>query len=201
MTEADFTRNEWRLGAAYRTSYASAYTGASVPRVVSQIFYDSDIGRAECVDAKQWMKDVNSAGSKASRDTVKTLHANDTGVIALELRDDVRNAARRIRHIYNLFFTLADKIGASFSEIRNRLVYAVILEDSNRPGNSSAPETDALSDGLLRLARDTWEYDISEIQGFNNKNDERRLTGLICQKAYLLYKNEVGAFARSKGII
>ena len=200
MKETDFERNEWNMGRGYASSFGASFIGLGVPNSVSAVVAASGIHDVACVDAERWMSGVNPSGTVHAKDTVRVLHGDETSVVALEFRNLTRNPAHRMRRIYNLFFALAQHVGVSIEKIRERLVYAVVMEGMNRPGNTSSRETEILSAGLMTLARETWEYDVSAFHKYK-KNDERKLSGLICRKAYLLYENELGSFAKAKGIL
>lgn len=200
MKETDFERNEWNMGSEYASSFGASFTGPGVPNSVSKIVAASGIQDVACVDAERWMSGVNPSGTVHAKDTVRVLHGGATSVVALEFRNLTRNPAQRMRRIYNLFFALAQHVGVAIGKIRERLVYAVVMEGMDRPGNTSSRETEILSAGLMTLAREAWEYDVSAFRNFK-KNDERKLSGLICRKAYLLYENELNSFAKAKGIL
>lgn len=200
MTEADFERNEWGMGRQYASSFSVIFRGAGVPNSVAAVVSEAGIEDVTCVDAERWMSGVNPSGTVHAKDTVRALHGGETSVVALEFRNLTRNPAQRMRRIYNLFFALAQHVGVAVEKMRERLVYAVVMEGMDRPGNTSSRETEILSSGLMTLAHETWEYDVSAFHKFK-KNDGRKLSGLICRKAYLLYANELGSFAKAKGIL
>ena len=201
MTDADFKAGTWRLGADYRALLVALYAQPNEQDGIVRTLVDAGFGDAVCVDAARWIRDVAADGTPATWDTVRALHANDADVIALEFRADTRNAAHRMRRIYNLFFALVQNAVATFADVRSRLVYAVVLDSGRRRKGTSSEATDTLTTSLTSLVNDPWEYEMSEIANVNAKCDERRLSGLVCKKAYLLYESELRAFATSKGVL
>lgn len=201
MTEADFKAGTWRLGADYRDTFAALYSRPDERAEIAKALADAGFGDAVCVDAARWIRDVAADGTPATWDTVRALHANDADVIALEFMADTRNAAHRMRRVYNLFFALVQNAVATFADVRSRLVYAVVLDTGRRRKGTSSEATDTLTTSLTSLVNDPWEYEMSEIANVNAKCDERRLSGLVCKKAYLLYESELRSFAKSKGVL
>ena len=195
MTTDDFRMAAWRLNEGPRTTYGDAYASSPVAELVAS----GDCANVACVDAQKWLKAVCIGDTPAQYETVRTVHRNDRGVVALEFRFDASSFSSRYRRIYNMVVGLCRHQVATIDEIRKVLDYVVVLKDADKRHSTVSEETIGLSAGLYNTQRERWEFDVEDIR--HGGEDERRLTGLVCRKAYQLFSSELNDFATEKGIV
>jgi len=195
MTNDDFSASPWGLSSGPRTTYMDAYSMSAVASLVAS----ESFARVVCVDACAWLASVCAGDPSAYGETVRTLHSNDNGVLALEFQLDVPNAVRRCRHVYNIVFGLCGHAKATISQIREKLDYAVVLKDADARNSTVSNDTVGLSAGLYGTQPERWEFDMEDLR--HNGQDVRRLSGLVCRKAYQLFSSELTDFAIKKGLV
>ena len=188
MTKDDFENAPWGLETASRTMFDD------VP----------------CVDGCSWVSAICPPGTSGYfTETVPTVHSRATGVFALEDRSKTSSWAHRYRRIYNLFLALVQHKGLSMSELREKLFYVVLQPERTAEGSSFSSDLIELSDGLSTVAEgasgssaveDVWEFEPTDHEVNKREEDERRLSGFLCKKAYLIYPHEMAAFAAKKGM-
>ena len=195
MTADDFNKAPWGLGLGrFQAIYGEAYASSPVASLVAS----GGFAKIACVNAQEWLKSICDGGSPSSHETVRTMHSNDKGVVALEFRLDAPSFPCRYRHIYNIFIGLCAHDVATVDQIRETLDYAVVLKDADRRHSTVTEDTIGLSAGLYDTQPARWEFDLEDIR--HNGPDERRLTGLVCRKAYQLFGSELNDFFAKKGI-
>lgn len=195
MTTDDFNAAEWGLNKGPLTTYEEAYASSPVAALVAS----GDYAKVPCVDAREWLKTICIGDSSVQRETVRTVHGNDKGVVALEFRVDAPGFSCRYRHLYNIFLGLCRYNRASIDQIRKKLDYAVVLKDADKRHSTVSEDTIDLSAGLYNTQQKRWEFDVEDIR--HGGEDERRLTGLVCRKAYQLFTSELNDFAAERGIV
>ena len=89
-------------------------------------------------------------------------------------------------------------------ELRHGFFYLQIRESGVRGGGKYAPPVDTPPLEMLRvplgnLVDDPWEYDPNDYGNLLEKAPpEYCLTGLVCEKAYVLFGDEVERFVDAK---
>lgn len=194
MTTDDFNTAEWDLSKGPQTTYEEAYASSPVAALVAS----GDYAKVPCVDAQEWLKTICVGDSSVQRETVRTVHSSEKGVVALEFRVDAPSFSCRYRHLYNIFWGLCRHNKASIDQIRKNLDYAVVLKDADKRHSTVSENTIDLSAGLYNTQQKRWEFDMEDIR--HGGEDERRLTGLVCRKAYQLFTSELNDFAAERGI-
>ena len=199
MTTEDYNNAPWQLGeVASRTTFAQCYASPSANVDVASQVAASKLGALGCMDGNDYLKKLLPNAHPYHIETVRALYFHNGDCTALEFRNDTENWPHRYRRIYNLFLGLLQSGCATFCDIRDNLVYVVVLNSASRPTGASLDSVAALSAHFDRLVTsERWEYRFEDIP--LHSRDERRLSGFLCRKAYLLYKDEIDSFVQRKG--
>lgn len=199
MTTDDYDNAPWQLGRVdSRTTFAQCYASPPANADVASQVAASMLGTLGCIDGNDYLKSILPNAHPYHIETVRALYSQHGDCTAVEFRKDTENRPHRYRRIYNLFLGLVQSGLATFRDIRDNLVYVVVLDSVSRPSGISLDGVAALSAHFDRLvATPRWEYRFEDIP--LHSRDERRLSGFLCRKAYLLYKDEIDSFVQSKG--
>lgn len=194
MTSSDYSVAPWGLAAAgYVSRFLSLYQNPPAPSAVMQAVSGTLLSGLNALDARIYLKAINGGGNGFDNETVRALIAKGRDVVAWEFREDTHNWAHRFRRIYNLFMGLYGSARVALPDIRNRLVYVVVRAEEARTTGSNQ-FTHMMSASLSRHVANPWEYKMEDVLADKNKKDERKLAGFICQKAYVIYKDEIDKY-------
>ena len=196
MTSGDYNSAPWGLAAPRcARSFLSLYQNPPALPVVMQSVSGTLLRGLNALDARIYLRTINSGGNGFGNETVRALIAKGHDVVAWEFREDTHSWAHRFRRIYNLFMGLTGAVHVAVREIRDKLVYVVVRSEDSRP-TSEDDFLRVMSASLSRRVADPWEYDIDDVLSDKNKKDERKLTGFICRKAYVIYKDEIDKYVQ-----
>jgi len=199
MTTEDYNNAPWQLGKeASRTTFAQCYASPPASLDVASQVASSMLGALGCIDGNEYLRNLQPNAHPYHIETVRALYSQHGNCTALEFRKDTENWPHRYRRIYNLFLGLVQSGLATLRDIRDKLVYVVVLDSVSSSTSDSVDGAAALSAHFARLVTtERWEYRFEDLP--LHSKDERRLSGFLCRKAYLLYKDEVDSFVQSKG--
>ena len=196
MTSNDYRSAPWGLSAAaYASGFLPLFQNPLAASAVMQSVSGTLLSGLNALDARIYLRAINGGGNGFSNETVRALIAKGRDVVAWEFREDTHSWAHRFRRIYNLFMGLTGAARVPVKDIRDKLVYVVVRSEDSRP-TSEDDFLRVMSASLSRRVADPWEYDIDDVLADKNKKDERKLTGFICRKAYVIYKDEIDKYVR-----
>ena len=191
------------------TDYINAKYGLSNPvlastfdRLISSI--NVGLGSIGCIDASSYLKGILPTANQFHTETVPAIHSSQVGIFAVECHDGNGSLLRRFRRFYNLVIGMCQSSQCSIDALRKGFFYVQIRPSGSRDGSKFAQLGDVDPVGVMagvldRLVLDAWEYDPAEYgRRFKRVPAEYHLTGLICEKAYVLFDNEVSDFVSAK---
>ena len=188
----------------------SAPYGLSNPILVSRFStlvkpINSSLAPIDCVDASKYLKMLIPSAHVFHTLTIPAIHSNKTGVFAVEFYDRTTNTMNRIRRFYNLVIGMCQSGQCKINDLRHSFFYLQIRASGARNGSKFQQLGDDDPVGVMagvldRLVDDSWEYEPEDYlhRKKNQVPDEYRLTGLICEKAYILFDDEVQTFVERK---
>lgn len=196
MTRSEYSSAPWGLAAAgYASCFLSLYQSSPTCPAVMRTVAGTLLGGLNALDARLYLRTINGGWNGFSNETVRALIAKGRDIVAWEFREDTHSWAHRFRRIYNLFMGFYDSAHVAVKEIRDKLVYVVVRPEDERPTlDEHLPHM--MSASLSRRVANPWEYDMEDVLDDKNKKDERKLTGFICRKAYVIYKSEIDKYVR-----
>ena len=158
-----------------------------------------------CIDASKYLKTLIPSAHVFHLLTVHALHSNRFGVCAVEFHDENTNLLCRFRKIYNLVIGMCQSGLCKINNLRHGFFYLQIMASGARDSSKYMQLGDEDPVGVMagvldRLVGDSWEYVPEDYLKRKKKApDEYHLTGLICEKAYVLFDDEVQVFMEKKG--
>ncbi len=160
-----------------------------------------------CINASGYLKGLVPSAHQFHRETVPAIHSNSAGVYAVESYCSTVNQIHRLRRFYNLVIGMCQTGQCRVGALRHGFFYLQIRESGSRDAGKFARSetldpTSFMAGSLDRLVEDAWEYDLREYSDIKRKKrapQEYRLSGLICEKAYVLFDDEVAAFVAKNG--
>lgn len=160
-----------------------------------------------CINAIKYLNGLIPDAHSFHKETIPAIHSNSSGVFAVDRYDSNDNRMRRLRRFYNLVIGMCQSGQCRIGALRHGFFYLQIRGAGSRDASKFARledvEPTAVMAGVLdRLVDDAWEYDLREYSDINRKKkapDEYHLSGLICEKAYVLFDDEVDDFMAKKG--
>lgn len=197
MTANDFSAAPYGL--------SSTMLAATFGSLVTQSH--ASLANITCINAPEYLKGLAPSAHSFHRETLPAIHSNNAGVYAVESYGATSNQVHRLRRFYNLVLGLCQSGQCRVGALRHGFFYLQIRESGSRDASKFArledAEPTAVMAGVLdRLVDDAWEYDLREYSDINRKKnapDEYHLSGLICEKAYVLFDDEVDDFVAKKG--
>lgn len=191
--------------------FSSAPYGLSNPILVSKFNtlvkpINSSLALIDCVDASKYLKMLIPSTHIFHTLTIPAIHSNQTGVFAVEFYDKTSNSVCRIRRFYNLVIGMCQSGQCKINDLRHGFFYLQIRASGARDGSKFQQQGDDDPVGVMagvldRLVGDSsWEYEPKDYLHRKKSKvpDEYRLSGLICEKAYVLFDDEVKTFVESK---
>lgn len=196
MTSNDYSSAPWGLATAgCANGFLPLYQNPPAVPAVMQSVSGTLLSGLNALDARMYLRTLNGGGNGLNNETVRALIAKGHDVVAWEFREDTHSWAHRFRRIYNLFMGFYASAHVAVKEIRDKLVYVVVRPEDERPTlEEHLPHM--MSASLSRRVANPWEYDMEDVLDDKNKKDERKLTGFICRKAYVIYKSEIDKYVR-----
>ncbi len=194
MTINDLNSAPWGIGGMPLVDFPVLYSRTLTSTLIGQTIANSKLNSIKCIDAQQFLRQLSPSNLEIHTETLRALISKKGDVFAWEFRDDTENWTHRFRRIYNFALGLLDASGVSIDELRKKLVYVVVKDSSSVDSDSTMESVDELNTSLSRLVRDPWEYDVEDVLSDKRKRDERKLTGFICRKCYIIYECEIDAF-------
>ena len=194
MTANDFSSAPYRMSNPTLVSTFGALVSQS----------HASLANIACVNAQEYLKDLVPFAHAFHTETIPAIHSNQADIFAVEYYDGNGNLMHRLRRFYNLVIGMCQSYQCSISALRNGFFYVQIRPSGSRDSSKFAQLGDADPIGVMagvldRLVLDAWEYDSSEYgRRYKKAPAEYHLTGLICEKAYVLFDNEVSAFVSAK---
>ena len=194
MTTKDLKSAPWGIGALPLVRFPALYSQALVSATISQVIANSRLNSIKCIDANRFLRQMSPLRLGIHTETLRAIISKGGTVFAWEFRLDTENWTHRFRRIYNLVLGLLDAGGIHIKELRQSLVYVVVKEYSNCDSGSRMEYVNELNTSLSRLVSAPWEYDVEDVLSDKRKKDERKLTGFICRKCYIIYESEIDDF-------
>lgn len=192
--------------------YSSAPYGLSTPGLSSTFGAlvtqsHASLGNIACVSAPKYLKGLIPTGHVFHKETIPVIHSNASGVFAVDRYDSNDSGMRRLRRFYNLVIGMCQSGQCCVGALRHGFFYLQIRGAGSRDASKfarleDAEPTDVMAGVLDRLVDGAWEYDLREYSDINKKKrapEEYHLSGLICEKAYVIFDDEVDDFVDKKG--
>lgn len=157
-----------------------------------------------CIDAKKYLVGIASSKQSFHTDTVPAIHAAPSGTFAVEFRGSNTSGIWWLRRIYNLVLGMWQSGTCQMDELRHGFLYLQIRKAGARDQSKydqlgDADPVGGMSGMLDRLVDDPWEYDPKYYEDHKKYlPSEYCLTGLVCEKAYVLFDDEVEKFVGAK---
>lgn len=197
MTSSDFSTAPYGLSGQMLASTFGALVAQS----------HVSLANIPCVKASEYLKGLMPSAHQFHCETVPAIHSNSAGVYAVESYCSTVNQVHRLRRFYNLVIGMCQSGQCRVGALRHGFFYLQIRESGSRDASKftrleDAEPTAVMAGVLDRLVDDAWEYDLREYSDINRKKrapKEYRLSGLICEKAYVLFEDEVSGFVAKKG--
>ena len=189
--------------------FSSAPYGLSNPMLASTfgalvVQSHASLAHIRCVNVAEYLKGLASSTHPFHRETIPVIHSSSTGIYAVEFYDSTTNRMHRLRRFYNLVIGMCQSGQCRVDTLRHAFFYLQIRGSSSRNVSKFARLEDSeptsfMAGSLDRLVDNAWEYDPSEyVRHKKRAPDEYHLTGLICEKAYILFDDEVADFVAKK---
>ena len=167
----------------------------------------ASLAGVSCIHATAYLNGLIPDAHPFHKETIPAIHSNSSGVFAVDCYDCNDTGVRRLRRLYNLVIGMCQSGQCCFNDLRNGFFYLQIRgagsRDVSKFSRLQDAEPTAVMAGVLdRLVDDAWEYNLRDYSDINRKKrapKEYRLSGLICEKAYVLFDDEVSAFVAKKG--